>query len=97
MASKPDLLLLDEPLSHLDYRTARYLRRQFKRVQLQLGLTTLFVTHDLHEARELGDRILVMETGHLRLLDRDSIREKGEVFQMPRDIPADFFQEPFAV
>nr|WP_320191483.1 ATP-binding cassette domain-containing protein [uncultured Desulfobacter sp.] len=97
MAGKPDLLLLDEPLSHLDYRTARYLRKQFKRVQQQFGLTTLFVTHDLHEARELGDRILVMEKGNLRLLDQAGIQEKGEVFQMPRDIPSNFFQEPFAV
>ena len=97
MASKPDLLLLDEPLSHLDYRTARYLRGQFKRVQQQFGLTTLFVTHDLHEARELGDRILVMEKGHLRLLDQDSASVKGDVFQMPRNLSANSFQEPFAV
>ncbi|WP_321418013.1 ATP-binding cassette domain-containing protein [uncultured Desulfobacter sp.] len=97
MAGKPDLLLLDEPLSHLDYRTARYLRKQFKRVQQQFGLTTLFVTHDLHEARELGDRILVMEKGHLRLLDHASTQEKGDVFQMPLDLSANLFQEPFAV
>ena len=97
MASKPDLLLLDEPLSHLDYRTARYLRAQFKRVQQQFSLTTLFVTHDLQEARELGDRILVMEKGHLRLLGQDGAPVKGNVFQMPRDLPSNFFQEPFAV
>jgi len=96
MASKPDLLLLDEPLSHLDYRTARYLREQFKRVQQQFGLTTLFVTHDLHEARELGDRILVMEKGHLRLFGRDSDQVKGDVLQMPRDLSTNFFKEPFA-
>ena len=97
MAGKPDLLLLDEPLSHLDYRTARYLRAQFKQVQQQFGLTTLFVTHDLHEARELGDRILVMEKGHLRFLDQDSPPVKGDVLQMPRDFSTNFFQEPFAV
>lgn len=97
MASKPDLLLLDEPLSHLDYRTARYLRTQFKRVQKQFGLTTLFVTHDLHEARELGDRVLVMEKGHLRLLGRDGVPATGEVFHMPRDLSANFFKEPFAI
>ncbi len=97
MAGKPDLLLLDEPLSHLDYRTARYLRAQFKQVQQQFGLTTLFVTHDLHEARELGDLIVVMEKGNLRLLDHHSIQKKGEIFQMPRDLSSNFFQEPFAV
>lgn len=97
MAGKPDLLLLDEPLSHLDYRTARYLRAQFKRVQQQFGLTTLFVTHDLHEARELGDRILVMEKGHLRLFEQNSSPVKGDVLEMPREFSTNFFQEPFAV
>jgi ABC-type sugar transport system ATPase subunit len=97
MAGKPDLLLLDEPLSHLDYRTARYLRAQFKQVQQQFGLTTLFVTHDLHEARELGDRILVMEKGRLRLFDQDTIPVKGDLLQLPRDFFTNFFQEPFAV
>nr|WP_319395605.1 ATP-binding cassette domain-containing protein [uncultured Desulfobacter sp.] len=97
MAGKPELLLLDEPLSHLDYRTARYLRAQFKQVQQQFGLTTLFVTHDLHEARELGDRILVMEKGRLRLFDQDSIPVKADLLQMPRDFSTNFFQEPFAV
>lgn len=97
MAGKPDLLLLDEPLSHLDYRTARYLRAQFKRVQQQFGLTTLFVTHDLHEARELGDRILVMEKGHLRLFEQNSSPVKGDVLEMPREFSTNFFKEPFAV
>ena len=97
MASKPDLLMLDEPLSHLDYRTSRYLRTQFKRVQQQFGLTTLFVTHDLHEARELGDRIVIMEKGRLRLLGQDSASVKGDVFQIPRNLSANFFKEPFAV
>ena len=97
LAGKPDLLLLDEPLSHLDYRTAQYLREQFKRVQQQFRLTTLFVTHDLQEARELGDRIMVMEKGRLRLFDQNSGPVGGGVFKMPRGISAGFFQEPFAV
>lgn len=97
MACKPDLLLLDEPLSHLDYRTARYLRSEFKRVQRQFCLTTLFVTHDLQEARELGDRILVMEKGYLRLSGQDSAPVKEGDPQMPRDLFTHFFQEPFAV
>ena len=71
IASQPDLLLLDEPLSHLDYQTAGYLRAEFKRIQRKFHLTTLFVTHDLQEAQELGDRILVMENGRLRLLGQN--------------------------
>ncbi|WP_321492208.1 ATP-binding cassette domain-containing protein [uncultured Desulfobacter sp.] len=97
MASKPDLLLLDEPLSHLDYMTAQYLRAQFKRVQQQFGLTTLFVTHDLGEAQDLGDRIVVMEKGHLRLPGQDSDPVKEQIFSMPQNLPDNFFQEPFAV
>ncbi|MBU2510964.1 ABC transporter ATP-binding protein [bacterium] len=65
VASKPRLLLLDEPFSHLDYKTARYLRHEFKKLQKKLNLTTLFVTHNLHEAQELGDKIMVMENGSI--------------------------------
>lgn len=97
MACKPDLLLLDEPLSHLDYRTARYLRSEFKRIQRQFCLTTLFVTHDLQEARDLGDRILVMEKGHLRLSGQGFESVKGAESRMPRDLFENFYQEPFAV
>ncbi len=65
VASKPNLLLLDEPFSHLDYKTARYLRYEYKKMQKKLNLTTLFVTHNLQEANELGDRIIVMENGSI--------------------------------
>lgn len=97
MACKPDLLLLDEPLSHLDYRTARYLRSEFKRIQRQFCLTTLFVTHDLQEARDLGDRIFVMEKGHLRLSRQDFAPVKGGDAKVPLDFFENFYQEPFAV
>lgn len=97
MACKPDLLLLDEPLSHLDYQTAQYLRLEFKRIQRQFCLTTLFVTHDLQEARDLGDRILVMEKGHLRLSGQDADPVKEADPQIPRELFTNFFQEPFAV
>jgi ABC-type sugar transport system ATPase subunit len=70
VASQPRLLLLDEPFSNLDFRTSRYLRQEFKRFQKRLGLTTLFVTHNLHEARELGDRIAVLRAGRVEQTDR---------------------------
>jgi molybdopterin-binding protein len=65
IASLPKILLLDEPFASLDFRTARYLRQEFKRLQKRLGLTTLFVTHNLHEAQELADRIAVLRAGRL--------------------------------
>ena len=65
VASQPKILLLDEPFASLDFRTARYLREEFKSLQKKLVISTLFVTHNLHEARELGDRIVVLRNGRL--------------------------------
>jgi ABC-type sulfate/molybdate transport systems ATPase subunit len=69
IASKPKILLLDEPFASLDFRTARYLRQEFKRLKERLTLTTLFVTHNLHEARELADRIAVLRDGCMEAVD----------------------------
>jgi len=66
VVARPKLLLLDEPFANLDFRTARYLRQELKKQQRRLGLTTLFVTHNLAEARELGDRIAVMQQGRVK-------------------------------
>jgi molybdopterin-binding protein len=70
IASLPKILLLDEPFASLDFRTARYLRQEFKRLQKHLALTTLFVTHNLHEAQELADRIAVLRAGRLESVGR---------------------------
>jgi len=66
LVNAPKILLLDEPFSSLDYRTARYLRLELKRLQLKLKTTMLFVTHNLEEACELGNRIGVLEGGRLK-------------------------------
>lgn len=65
LASSPRILLLDEPFSSLDFRVARYLRMEFKRLQQRLRLNVLFVTHNLEEAQELADRIGVLKQGRL--------------------------------
>jgi ABC-type sulfate/molybdate transport systems ATPase subunit len=65
IAIYPDVLLLDEPFSSLDVKTAKYLRLEFKRVVHSLGLTTLFITHNLTEAEEIGDRMAVMDAGRI--------------------------------
>lgn len=77
VASSPRLLLLDEPLSSLDADTARGLRREIRRFQQDLSITTLLVTHNLQEAAELGDRIAEIQAGAL-------VRTTGA----PRSLPA---------
>ncbi|MFG1204127.1 ATP-binding cassette domain-containing protein [Xanthobacter aminoxidans] len=60
---KPRLFLFDEPLSSLDARLRTSMRAEIKRLQRRLGVTSLYVTHDQHEAMSLGDRILVLNEG----------------------------------
>jgi len=63
---QPAALLLDEPLSSLDAPVRRGLRRELKKLQRQLGVPTIYVTHDQSEALALGDRIAVLEQGKLQ-------------------------------
>ena len=63
IVTEPDVLLLDEPLSNLDAKLRAYARDELKFFQRELGITTIFVTHDQIEAMGLGDRIVVMEEG----------------------------------
>jgi putative spermidine/putrescine transport system ATP-binding protein len=63
--TRPRLLLLDEPLSALDARIRKHLREQIRSIQQELGLTTIFVTHDQEEALTLSDRIFLMNAGRI--------------------------------
>jgi iron(III) transport system ATP-binding protein len=63
---EPSVLLLDEPFSNLDAKLRERARTWLKRLQHQLGLTTVFVTHDQDEAMEMSDRILVMDQGRIQ-------------------------------
>ena len=67
---RPSLLLLDEPLSNLDAKLRIKSRALLKSLQRQLGLTTLYVTHDQEEALAMSDRIAVMERGRIVQIDR---------------------------
>ncbi|OJF91651.1 ABC transporter ATP-binding protein [Pararhizobium antarcticum] len=62
---EPDVLLLDEPLSALDANLREDMRVELKRIQAQVGITTIFVTHDQSEALAMSDRIVVMSKGHI--------------------------------
>jgi multiple sugar transport system ATP-binding protein len=80
IAMGAEVLLLDEPLSNLDARLRLEARTFLKRLQRDLGLTTVFVTHDQAEALALADRIAVMAEGRIRQLGTPK-----EVFQRPSD------------
>jgi putative spermidine/putrescine transport system ATP-binding protein len=65
LAIHPQVLLLDEPLSALDAKIRVELRQEIRRVQRQLGITTIYVTHDQEEALSLSDRVVVMNQGRI--------------------------------
>jgi len=68
LAIEPQVLLLDEPLSALDAKVRAQLRDQIRRIQLEVGITTLFVTHDQEEALAIADRVGVMREGRIEQL-----------------------------
>jgi putative spermidine/putrescine transport system ATP-binding protein len=68
LAIQPQVLLLDEPLSALDAKVRAQLRDQIRRIQLEVGITTLFVTHDQEEALAIADRVGVMRGGRIEQL-----------------------------
>ena len=75
---EPTVLLLDEPLSALDAKVRRQLREEIRRIQIAVGTTTLFVTHDQEEALALGDRVGVMSAGRL-----EQIAPPAELYDRP--------------
>jgi multiple sugar transport system ATP-binding protein len=87
---EPDVLLLDEPLSHLDAAQRDTTRRELKRIQRDLGHTTILVTHDQEEALSLADRIAVMKDGVIQQLGTPY-----EIYDSPANLfVADFVGEP---
>jgi putative spermidine/putrescine transport system ATP-binding protein len=68
LAIQPQVLLLDEPLSALDAKVRSQLRDEIRRIQLEVGITTLFVTHDQEEALAIADRVGVMKDGRIEQL-----------------------------
>ncbi len=78
IAPKPRLLLLDEPLSALDAKVRVSLRDEIRAIQRELGITTIFVTHDQEEAMSMSDRIVVMNAGRA-----DQVGAPFEVYNRP--------------
>lgn len=80
MVKEPKILLLDEPLSNLDAKLRTSAREELQLFQRQLGITTVFVTHDQIEAMGMGDRIAVMNAGKVR-----QIGSPEEIYHYPND------------
>ncbi|MGW1037715.1 ABC transporter ATP-binding protein [Streptomyces antibioticus] len=78
LALRPRVLLLDEPLSALDAKVRLSLREEIRRLQRELGITTLFVTHDQEEALSMADRVAVMHAGRL-----EQCAEPAELYGRP--------------
>ncbi|MBQ3384152.1 MAG: ABC transporter ATP-binding protein [Erysipelotrichaceae bacterium] len=70
LVKQPRLLLLDEPLSNLDARLRIEMREEIRRIQLETGVTTIFVTHDQEEAMSISDHIILMKLGVLQQYDK---------------------------
>ncbi|WP_297420952.1 ABC transporter ATP-binding protein [Thermococcus sp.] len=76
---EPEVLLLDEPLSNLDAKIRERLRGEIKRIQRELGITTIYVTHDQEEAMAVSDRIAVMNVGKV-----EQVGKPLELYYKPR-------------
>ncbi len=77
---RPDVLLLDEPLSNLDAKLRQEVRVEIRELQRQLGLTTVMVTHDQEEALTMADRLVVMNEGSVR-----QVGSQRDLYERPAD------------
>ncbi|PSP55003.1 ABC transporter ATP-binding protein [Halobacteriales archaeon QS_1_67_19] len=78
LAPGPEVLLLDEPMSALDARLRQTLRTQVKAIQSELGITTVYVTHDQEEALAVSDRVAVMNAGRV-----EQVGKPEDVYRRP--------------
>jgi ABC-type sugar transport system ATPase subunit len=79
LVKEPQLLLFDEPLSNLDARLRLTMRSEIKRLQMELAITSIYVTHDQVEAMTMADRVAVMKDGKLQAYDTPD-----ELYERPR-------------
>jgi len=79
LAIRPQVLLLDEPLSALDAKIRVELRQEIRRIQQQLNITTIYVTHDQEEALSLSDRIVVMSNGKV-----EQVGTPAQIYSYPK-------------
>jgi len=78
LVNRPQVLLLDEPLGALDLKLRKQMQLELKRIQKEVGITFIFVTHDQEEAMTISDRIAVMNKGHI-----EQLGPPEEVYERP--------------
>lgn len=78
LVTRPEVLLLDEPLSNLDAKLRVQMRSEIRRVQRELGITMIYVTHDQEEAMSLSDKVVVMSQGRI-----EQVGPPHEIYEMP--------------
>jgi len=81
IVNRPLVLLLDEPLSSLDYRLRKTMQIELKQLQRKLGITFIFVTHDQEEALSMSDRVVVMHEGNI-----EQIGTPRQVYEKPENL-----------
>ncbi len=81
VVNRPLVLLLDEPLSSLDYRLRKTMQIELKQLQRKLGITFIFVTHDQEEALSMSDRVVVMHEGGI-----EQVGTPREVYEEPQNL-----------
>ncbi len=89
LANNPKILLLDEPLAALDLKLRKDMQNELKKIQRQLGITFVFVTHDQEEALSMSDRVVVMDNGKIQ-----QIGTPKDIYNEPKNaFVADFIGE----
>ena len=89
LVMKPEVLLLDEPLGALDLRLRKDMQNELKRIQQQMGITFIYVTHDQEEALSMSDTIVVMDRGRIQQIGRPE-----DIYNEPKNaFVADFIGE----
>jgi len=86
LASRPKLLLMDEPFGALDEITKRAMQNELLALQKKLGMPVVFITHDIREAMKLGDRVLVMEQGKIAQCDTPENVKKNPADEFVKEL-----------
>ena len=86
LASRPKLLLMDEPFGALDEITKRAMQNELLALQKKLGMTVVFITHDIREAMKLGDRVVVMEQGKIAQCDTPENVKKNPADEFVKEL-----------
>ena len=78
LVMEPGVLLFDEPLSNLDAKLRVYMRKEIRKIQQRVNITSVYVTHDQSEAMSLSDKIIIMNSGHI-----EQVGSPTEIYQHP--------------